>query len=81
MDHLFFQTNLKLPGPLPYSSWLKEPFTRKINNMWETLWTILFFLSISIFALMSVWVSIGGFRDLKRLFQRLNEDITSDDRD
>ncbi|MBT3595683.1 MAG: hypothetical protein HN758_00655 [Verrucomicrobia bacterium] len=49
--------------------------------MWQILWTILFFLSISIFALMSVWVSIGGFRDLKRLFQRLNEDITSDDRD
>ncbi len=49
--------------------------------MWETLWTILFFLSISIFALMSVWVSIGGFRDLKRLFQRLNEDVTSDDSD
>ncbi|MDB4690864.1 hypothetical protein OAH23_10640 [Verrucomicrobia bacterium] len=49
--------------------------------MWQTLWTILFFLSISIFSLMSVWVSIGGFRDLKRLFQRLNEDIKSDDRD
>jgi hypothetical protein len=48
--------------------------------MWQTLWTFLFFVSIIIFAGMSVWVTIGGYRDLKRLFQRLNED-QSEDRD
>ena len=46
--------------------------------MWQTLWTVLFFLSITFFAGMSVWVTIGGYRDLKRLFQRLNEDQSED---
>jgi hypothetical protein len=46
--------------------------------MWQTLWTLLFFVSIAIFAGMSVWVTIGGYRDLKLLFQRLNEDQSED---
>ena len=46
--------------------------------MWQTLWTLLFFISIAIFAGMSVWVSIGGYRDLKRLFQRLKENESED---
>ncbi len=46
--------------------------------MWQTLWTVLFFLSVAIFAGMSVWVTIGGYRDLKTLFRRLNEDQTND---
>ncbi|MBT5927228.1 MAG: hypothetical protein HOH33_11470 [Verrucomicrobia bacterium] len=46
--------------------------------MWQTLWTVLFFVSITIFAGMSVWVSIAGYHDLKRLFKRLNEDQSED---
>ena len=46
--------------------------------MWQTLWTLLFFGSITLYAGMAVWVTIGGFRDIKTLFRRLSEDQSND---
>ena len=48
-------------------------------TMWQTLWTLLFFGSITLFAGMAVWVTIGGYRDIKILFKRLNEDQSTDE--
>ena len=47
--------------------------------MWQTLWTILFFTFITVFAGMAVWVTIGGYKDLKKLFRRLAEDQGEDE--
>jgi len=47
--------------------------------MWQTLWTLLFFGSITLYAGMAVWVTIGGFRDIKTLFRRLSEDQSNDE--
>ncbi|MDG1891729.1 MAG: hypothetical protein P8L18_10495 [Verrucomicrobiota bacterium] len=47
--------------------------------MWQNLWTIVFFTAIAGFAGMALWVTIGGFKDLKRLFQRLNEDLEEEE--
>ena len=47
--------------------------------MWQQLWTILFFGALGIFALMSIWVTIGGYRDIKTLLKRLQEDQSEED--
>ncbi len=44
--------------------------------MWQQLWTFLFFGALVIFALMSLWVTIGGYRDIKTLLQRLKDDTS-----
>jgi hypothetical protein len=38
---------------------------------WAAFWKIVFFVSITAFAAMSVWVIIGGFFDIKRMFADL----------
>ncbi|MBT3380002.1 MAG: hypothetical protein HN742_28995 [Lentisphaerae bacterium] len=40
-------------------------------NGWMLLWKAVFILGVALFAGMSVWVTIGGFGDIKRLFARL----------
>lgn len=45
---------------------------------WETLWKTIFLATIVVFAGMSIWVTIGGFQDIKKLFARLKEDETPD---
>ncbi|MGB1054888.1 MAG: hypothetical protein ACPHDL_09920 [Limisphaerales bacterium] len=47
--------------------------------MWQQLWTFLFFGALSIFALMSLWVTIGGYRDIKTLLQRLKDDTSEEE--
>ncbi|MCS1407944.1 MAG: hypothetical protein M2R45_01107 [Verrucomicrobia subdivision 3 bacterium] len=48
-------------------------------NFWILLWKGVFILTIWIFTGMAVWVTIGGFRDIKRLFARLKESDQSID--
>ena len=38
---------------------------------WMGFWKIVFFVSITAFAAMSIWVVIGGVFDIKRLFADL----------
>ena len=45
---------------------------------WETLWKGVFLLTLLVFATMSVWVTIGGYRDLKLLLKRLKDNDTQD---
>ena len=40
---------------------------------WMTLWKIVLIAGIVVFAGMAVWVTIGGFFDIKRLFRRMAE--------
>jgi len=47
--------------------------------MWQQLWTFLFFGALGIFALMSIWVTIGGYRDIKTLLQRLKDDTSEEE--
>ena len=47
--------------------------------MWQQLWTFLFFGALGIFALMSLWVTIGGYRDIKTLLQRLKDDASEEE--
>lgn len=48
---------------------------------WETLWKGVFILTVAVFATMSVWVTIGGYRDLKRLLKRLKDNEIPDDQE
>ena len=41
---------------------------------WEILWKAVFFIGVGIFAMMAVWVTIWGFRDIKKLFQKMREE-------
>ena len=43
-------------------------------NFWILLWKVLFVAAITVFAAMSVWVTIGGWQDIKTLFARLDEE-------
>ena len=43
------------------------------SDIWQFAWKALFILTILVFSGMSVWVTIGGYKDLKTLFRRLNE--------
>ncbi len=43
-------------------------------NFWISLWKWVFVVGVSLFAGMSVWVTIGGFADIRRLFKKLDED-------
>lgn len=42
-------------------------------NHWIILWKIIFILSLGLFAYLAVWVTIGGYRDIKQLFSTLNK--------
>ena len=42
-------------------------------NFWMTLWKVVLVVSVILFAGMAVWVTIGGMRDIKRMFARLDE--------
>jgi len=53
---------------------------------WIKIWTFFFFLSLTIFAFLSVVVTIGGFFDIKSLFKdllaaRQNTDSSSTESD
>jgi hypothetical protein len=40
---------------------------------WVILWKIVLIGALILFGGMAVWVSIGGFFDIKRLFRRITE--------
>ncbi len=42
-------------------------------EFWTLIWKILFIASIVVFAGMAVWVTIGGYQDIKTLLQRLQD--------
>lgn len=42
-------------------------------DFWILLWKAIFIVSLTVFAGMAVWVTIGGARDIKRLFRTLDE--------
>lgn len=42
-------------------------------KIWETIWTLIFFISLLLFAGMAIWVTIGGLGDIKRLFARMDD--------
>ncbi len=45
---------------------------------WEQIWKILFISTLVVFSAMSVWVTIGGYKDLKSLFKQLEESDQED---
>lgn len=42
-------------------------------TFWILLWKVVFILSVTAFAAMAIWVTIGGFRDIKLLFERIKK--------
>ncbi|UCD49934.1 MAG: hypothetical protein JSW27_20685 [Phycisphaerales bacterium] len=40
---------------------------------WVKIWTFFFFASLSVFACLSIVVTIGGFFDIRSLFKDLSE--------
>ncbi len=40
---------------------------------WILLWKIVLVGGVSLFGVMAVWVTIGGFYDIKRLFAQMAE--------
>lgn len=48
-------------------------------EFWIILWKAVFIIAVVIFCIMALWVSIGGYFDLKKLFRKL-KDIDSDEK-
>ena len=42
-------------------------------GFWILLWKIVLVAALVLFSSMAIWVTIGGFFDIKRLFQRIAE--------
>jgi len=42
-------------------------------SFWATLWKVVFIVGSVVFTGMAVWVTIGGVRDIKRLFAKIEE--------
>jgi len=42
-------------------------------DFWINLWKIVFIVGVVLFGSMAIWVSIGGFFDIKRLFKTIAE--------
>jgi hypothetical protein len=40
---------------------------------WLTLWAVVFYAAVGSFALVSVLVTVGGFREVRELFQAFAE--------
>ena len=50
-------------------------------EFWITLWKVVFVATVAVFAGMSVWVTFGGWRDIKKLLARLRKSEVSRDID
>jgi len=48
-------------------------------GFWVLLWKTTLVVGMAVFAGMAVWVTIGGARDIKRLFKRLDEQHKRDE--
>lgn len=44
------------------------------TETWITIWKVMLTTAIGAFAILSVWVIIFGFRDIKRMLRELGED-------
>ena len=42
-------------------------------NFWMRLWQVVFVVGVGAFAVFAVWVTVGGFRDIGRLLDRLRD--------
>ncbi len=42
-------------------------------NFWMTLWKLVFCVGVSVFAIMAVWVTVQGARDIFSLLTTLRE--------
>ncbi|MFH1744404.1 MAG: hypothetical protein ABIH23_35830 [bacterium] len=45
---------------------------------WATFWKVIFICSVTAFGLMAVWVTFGGFLDIKRMFSELRSSASSE---
>ena len=50
-----------------------------MTNPWMIVWTGVFLVSVGLFALLALVVSIGGARDLAAMFRRLDQQHESSD--
>lgn len=41
-------------------------------NFWINLWTVFFFVSLGLFAMLAIAVTIGGFFNIRSLFKSLS---------
>jgi len=48
-------------------------------EFWEGLWKVVFWLGLALFGSMAIWVTIGGFRDIKKMLRRLREQHEGDE--
>ncbi len=39
---------------------------------WMTVWKVVFIVVLAMFALLSIWVTIGGFKDIRELFAAMD---------
>ena len=47
-------------------------------NAWIVVWKVVLLFGLGIFAVMAVWVTIAGFRDIKKLFATLRKSHDDD---
>ena len=48
-------------------------------NFWINFWSVFFFASLAIFAVLAVVVTIGGFFNIRSLFKSLTNRAEQDD--
>jgi len=48
-------------------------------NFWINFWSFFFFVSLGIFAVLAVVVTIGGFYNIRSLFKSLTSRVDQDD--
>jgi len=42
-------------------------------EFWILIWKVVFIFAVIIFTFMALWVTIGGYFDLKKLFRKLKD--------
>lgn len=47
-------------------------------NAWMMLWKFVLIGGVALFSGMAIWVSIGGYRDIKKLFKSVEESHKKD---
>jgi hypothetical protein len=40
---------------------------------WILLWKMLLIVGLLLFAVMAIWVTIGGYGDIKKLFEKIRQ--------
>ena len=43
-------------------------------EFWPTFWSVFLVFGLSVFAVVAVLVTVGGYRDLRRMFAKLEEE-------